>query len=69
VEGSFEHNSKLSGSIKCWEITDWLSERRLLKKRSAPWSLLIFGDAENYVTPYYVVGITEFLDCLSCGIL
>jgi hypothetical protein len=27
-----------SGSKKCWEILEWLSDWLLLKKGSAPWS-------------------------------
>jgi predicted deacylase len=37
VEGSCEHGNELSGSIKCWEILEWLSDWQLLKKDSAPW--------------------------------
>jgi hypothetical protein len=28
----------ISGSIKCWEIVEWLRNCRFLKKGSAPWS-------------------------------
>jgi hypothetical protein len=28
----------LRGSIKCWEILEWLRNWRLVKKDSAPWS-------------------------------
>jgi hypothetical protein len=38
VEGSFENGNEPSGSIKCWEIVEWLRNWRLLKKGSAPWS-------------------------------
>jgi hypothetical protein len=38
VEGSCEHDTESSGSIKCWEILELLGDRRLLKKDSAPWS-------------------------------
>jgi hypothetical protein len=41
VDGPFEHGSEPSGSIKCWEILEWLRNWRLLKKGSAPWSRLI----------------------------
>jgi hypothetical protein len=33
-----EYGDKPSGSITCWEIPEWLTDWRLLKKRSAPWS-------------------------------
>jgi hypothetical protein len=35
VEGSCEGGNKPSGSIKCWEILEWLHNWQLLKKRSA----------------------------------
>jgi hypothetical protein len=38
LEGSFEHGNEVSGSIKCWEVLEWLHNWRLLKKGSAPWS-------------------------------
>jgi hypothetical protein len=38
VEGFCEHGNEHSGSIKCWEILEWLSDGRLLKKGSTPWS-------------------------------
>jgi hypothetical protein len=38
VEDSCEHGNEPPGSIKCWEILEWLSDWRLLKKNSAPWS-------------------------------
>jgi hypothetical protein len=38
VEGSCEHCNEPYGSIKCWEILEWLHNWRLLKKGSAPWS-------------------------------
>jgi hypothetical protein len=36
VEGSCEHGNEPSDSIKCWDILEWLHNRRLLKKGSAP---------------------------------
>jgi hypothetical protein len=38
VEGSCEHGNETSGSIKCWEILERLSDWRLLEKVSALWS-------------------------------
>jgi hypothetical protein len=35
-EGSCEHNIEPSGSMKCWEVLEWLHKWRLLKKGSAP---------------------------------
>jgi hypothetical protein len=32
VEGSCEHGNEPSGSIKCWEVLEWLRDWRLLKK-------------------------------------
>jgi hypothetical protein len=40
VEGSCEHCNEPSGSIKFWEILEWLCNWRLLKKGSAAWSPL-----------------------------
>jgi hypothetical protein len=31
VEGSCEHGIEPSGSIKCWEVLEWLHNWRLLK--------------------------------------
>jgi hypothetical protein len=36
VEGSCERGNKPSGSIKLWEVLEWLHNWQLLKKRSAP---------------------------------
>jgi hypothetical protein len=38
VEGDCEHGNVLSGSIKYLKIYEELSDWRLLKKVSAPWS-------------------------------
>jgi hypothetical protein len=36
VEGSCEHGDKTSGSIKFWEVLEWLHNWRILEKGSAP---------------------------------
>jgi hypothetical protein len=36
LEGSCEHGDEPSGSIKCWEVLEWLHNWWLLKKGSAP---------------------------------
>jgi hypothetical protein len=36
VEDSCEQGSEPSGSIKCWEVLEWLHNWRLLKEGSAP---------------------------------
>jgi hypothetical protein len=36
VEGSCEHGNEPSGSIKRWEVLEWLHNWQLLKKCSAP---------------------------------
>jgi hypothetical protein len=41
VEGSCEHGNETLGSIKCWEVLEWLYKWRLLKKGSAPWTSLL----------------------------
>jgi hypothetical protein len=33
-----EHGNEVPGSIKCYEIVDWLSNYQLLKKDCAAWS-------------------------------
>jgi hypothetical protein len=35
-EVSFEHGNKPPGSIKCWDVLEWLHNWQLLKKGSAP---------------------------------
>jgi hypothetical protein len=35
-EASCEHGNGPSGSIKCWEVLEWLHNWRILKKGSAP---------------------------------
>jgi hypothetical protein len=39
--GSCEHFNKPSGSIKCWEIVQWLSYKGLLKKDSTAGTKLV----------------------------
>jgi hypothetical protein len=34
--GSCEHGNETSGSIKCWEVLEWLRNWQLLKTGSAP---------------------------------
>jgi hypothetical protein len=41
VEGSCEHGNEPSGSIKCWEVLEYVHNWQLLKKGSAPWSRLV----------------------------
>jgi hypothetical protein len=36
VEGSCKHGDETSGSIKCWEVLEWLHNWQLLRKGSAP---------------------------------
>jgi hypothetical protein len=38
MEGFCEHGNKPASFIKYWEIPEWVSDRRLLKMGSAPWS-------------------------------
>jgi hypothetical protein len=35
VEGSCEYGDELSGSLKCWEVPEWLHRWQLLRKGSA----------------------------------
>jgi hypothetical protein len=36
VEDSCEHGIEPSGSIKCWEVLNWLHNLRLLERGSVP---------------------------------
>jgi hypothetical protein len=36
VEGSCEHSDEPSGSLKLWEVPEWLYNWQLLRKGSAP---------------------------------
>jgi hypothetical protein len=36
VESSCEHCDEPSGSLKCWEVPEWLHNWKLLRKGSAP---------------------------------
>jgi hypothetical protein len=36
VKGSFEHGNEPSGSLKCWEVLEWMHNWQLLRKGSAP---------------------------------
>jgi hypothetical protein len=38
VEAPCEHSNEPLGSIKCWEILEYLCNWRLLKKALVPWS-------------------------------
>jgi hypothetical protein len=38
VAGSYEHRNEFPGSIECWEILEWLSDWRPLKKDLIPLS-------------------------------
>jgi hypothetical protein len=48
VEGSCEYGNEPSGSIKCWEVLEWLHNWRLLKKSTAPWSQLARKVAQTF---------------------
>jgi hypothetical protein len=41
VESFSEWGNKPPGSIKCWEVTEWLHNWRPLEQCSAPWSYLV----------------------------
>jgi hypothetical protein len=38
VEGSCEHGNEPLGSLKYWEILEWLNYWRFFKKGSVPWT-------------------------------
>jgi hypothetical protein len=48
VESSSEHGSEPSGSIKCWEILEYLHNWLLLKKDSAPQVSELYVTMEIY---------------------
>jgi hypothetical protein len=50
VEGSCEHGNEPVGSIKCWEILEWLHNWQPHKKDSAAWNQLVS----------YLVSYTKF---------
>jgi hypothetical protein len=41
VEGSYEYGNEPPGFIKFWVILEQLSDWRLLKRDSTPWSYLV----------------------------
>jgi hypothetical protein len=43
VEGSCGHGNESSGSIKCWEVLEWLHDWRLLRKGSAPGAIYLLS--------------------------
>jgi hypothetical protein len=45
VEGSCERGNEPSGSIKRWEVLEWVHNRQLLKKGSAP--CVVMSDANS----------------------
>jgi hypothetical protein len=50
-----EHCNNPSGSIKCWEFLEWVSNSWPLKKVSAPWN-------------YRAIGLVlDFIHRLVCG--
>jgi hypothetical protein len=46
MEGSCEHSNEPSGSIKPWEILEYLHNWRLLMKGSAPWYRIPLFDTD-----------------------
>jgi hypothetical protein len=64
VEGPCEHGNEPSGSIKCWEILEWLRNWRVLEKGSAPWGkystwwsaqIIIYLNVQFFVPAYYLL--------------
>jgi hypothetical protein len=49
VESSCEHGVEPSGSIKCWEVLEWLHNWRLLKKGSAPQVNTLWRNGEPFI--------------------
>jgi hypothetical protein len=47
VEGSCEHGDEPSGSLKFWEVLEWLHNWQLLKKGSAPYVSMVYKRALN----------------------
>jgi hypothetical protein len=56
VEGPCEHGNEPSGSIKCWDLFEWLNNWLLLKKGSAPrsqlTSLTLLGSNDKAILKY-----------------
>jgi hypothetical protein len=42
-----EHGNEHSGSIKCWEMLEWLSNCWLLKKDSTLWRYLVYKHVQQ----------------------
>jgi hypothetical protein len=55
VEGSCEHGNEPSGSIKCWEVLEWLHNLQLLKKGSAPLVSERFYSEQSGLESYRVI--------------
>jgi hypothetical protein len=57
VECSCEHCNEHSSSIEYWEILGWLRILRILKKATAPWSLLISFSLvlQDYKTSHAII--------------
>jgi hypothetical protein len=47
MEGSCEHDNEPWGSIKSWEVLEWLHNWQLLKKGPAPWVSECFNNMSN----------------------
>jgi hypothetical protein len=60
VEGSCEHGIETSGSTKRWIILEWLKDRWLLKKDSAP--VIYLKDVEDSAVVCFVTRPSGCLD-------
>jgi hypothetical protein len=50
VQGSSEHSYEPSGSIKCWEVLEYLHNWQFLKRCSASWQLVcLFIESLKYL--------------------
>jgi hypothetical protein len=59
VEGSCKHGHEPSDSIKCWEILESVTNWRLPKKDSAPWSYLVTSGTyfQRIYTDHYFIDV------------
>jgi len=58
VTGPCEHANESSGSIKCREFLDQLSDYQLVKKGSASWSYKNLTDCQNVTNKERITNIS-----------
>jgi hypothetical protein len=69
VEGSCEYGNEPSGSMKCWEIFEWLHNWHLLKKDSVPWRSVLPSPPSflNFYMRLLLVGLRSGIKRMGKG--